>query len=371
MTHHPSSSSRRVFVKSLSAGLAAGAAVGGFHSSTAAFGTEKKSLGFALVGLGNLSTHQIAPGLQKTKHCHLAGIVTGTPEKESLWAQKYQLGSQHIYNYDNFDKIVGDDAIDVVYVVLPNSMHEEFTVRAAKAGKHVLCEKPMASSAAECQRMIAACESASRQLAIGYRCQFEPHHLACIDALRQTELGSIKAIQAGFGFSIGDPKQWRLRSAMAGGGALMDVGIYALQACRYLSNEEPISVTAQETRTDAVKFAEVDESITWAMNFPSGLVAHCSTTYSQNGMNQVHVETEHGFVKLGPAFSYTGIQADSSKGPIRFQPVDQFATEMDAFAVSIVENRRSNVSGEEGLRDLRIIEAIYRSAREGKTISLA
>lgn len=364
------SASRRDFVKTLSAGLAAGAAVGGFHSELKLIGAEKKSLGFALVGLGNLSTKQIGPGFLKTKHCHLAGIVTGTPEKERAWGTQYKLDGNHIYNYQNFDKIIGDDSVDVVYVVLPNSMHEEFTIRAAKAGKHVLCEKPMANSSAECQRMIDACQAASRQLAIGYRCQFEPHHLQCTEILRKNELGSVKSIEAGFGFAIDDPKQWRLRGPLAGGGALMDVGIYAIQACRYLTGEEPVSVTAQETKTDAVKFAEVDESIVWAMNFPSGVVAHCSTTYSQNGLNHVNVKTERGFVKLGPAFSYEGIHAESSLGPIPMPLVDQFATEMDEFARSILENRPSKVSGAEGLRDLRIVEAIYRSVREGTTVSL-
>ncbi len=363
--------SRRNFVKTLSGGLAAGAASGGFHSEISAIGAEKKSLGFALVGLGSLSTKQISPGLLKTKRCHLAGIVTGTPAKEKAWAEKYKLDTSHIYNYTSFDKIIGDDAIDVVYIVLPNSMHEEYTIRAARAGKHVLCEKPMATSAAECRRMIDACHTASRQLAIGYRCQFEPHHLKCTELLRANELGAIKSINAGFGFQIGDPNQWRLRRPLAGGGALMDVGIYALQACRYLTGEEPISVTAQETKTDAVKFSEVDESIVWALNFPSGVVAHCSTTYSQNGQNYVRVETDRGYVKLGPAFSYDGIQAETSMGTIQLPAVDQFATEMDNFALSIVENRPSKVSGEEGLRDLKIIEAIYRSAREGLTVSLA
>jgi predicted dehydrogenase len=366
---HPTSLNRRDFTKTLSAGLAISTAAGGFLSSSAK-GAEKKSLGIALVGLGNLATNQIAPALQKTEHCHLAGIVTGTPEKEKVWSEKYKINPEHIYSYQNFDKIIGDAAIDIVYVVLPNGMHEEFTIRAAKAGKHVLCEKPMANSVAECQRMIAACEAASRKLAIGYRCQFEPHHLKSIELLRSSELGALRSIEAGFGFSIGDPKQWRLRSKLAGGGALMDVGIYALQAARYLSGEEPISVTAQETKTDAVKFAEVDESITWVMNFASGLKAHCATSYNFKGLNQVNVQTEKGFVKLGPAFSYQGIQGESSSGAMNLPAVDQFAIEMDAFALSIQENRPNRVPGEEGLRDLKVIEAIYRSIKEGKTVSI-
>ncbi len=360
--------SRRTFVKTVSAGLAAGIAAGGFHSSKVARGDQKKSLGVALVGLGSLSTKQIAPALQKTGNCHLAAIVTGTPEKEQLWASKYNIDRAHIYNYESFDKIVGDDAVDIVYVVLPNSMHEEYTIRAAKAGKHVFCEKPMANSVAECQRMIDACKSADRQLGIGYRCQFDPHHQKCIEMARSNEFGTMRLIDAGFGFKIGDPKQWRLNKQLAGGGALMDVGIYALQACRYLTGEEPISITAQETKTDATKFAQVDESITWTMKFPSGVMAQCATSYNFSGMNRFRAYSDNGFIQLDPAYSYTGIQGESSKGPIKFDQVDAFQLELQDFANCILENKKSRVSGEEGLKDLKVIEAIYESIRDGKTI---
>jgi predicted dehydrogenase len=361
--------SRRTFVKTVSAGLAAGVAAGGFHSALNARDDNKKSLGVALVGLGSLSTKQIAPALQKTGNCHLAGIVTGTPEKEQTWAAKYNIDRSHIYSYESFDKIVGDETIDIVYVVLPNSMHEEFTIRAAKAGKHVFCEKPMANSVAECQRMIDACKSADRQLAIGYRCQFEPHHQRCIELASSKELGNMRLIDAGFGFKIGDPKQWRLNKKLAGGGALMDVGIYALQACRYLTGEEPISVTAQETKTDAEKFAQVDESITWTMKFPSGVLAQCSTSYSFSGLNRFKVFSDNGFIQLDPAFGYTGIQGESSKGPIKFDQVDAFQLELQDFANCVLENKKSRVAGEEGLKDLKVVEAIYQSIREGKTVA--
>lgn len=363
-------SDRRTFSKRLSLGAMAGLAAGGYFSSTGT-AAEKKNLGVALVGLGKLATNQIAPALSKTKQCHLAAVVTGTPSKEKVWGEKYRLSSDHIYNYKNFDKIIGDATVDIVYVVLPNSMHEEFTIRAAKAGKHVLCEKPMANSSGECQRMIDACEAASRQLAVGYRCQFEPHHLACIDALRSQTLGKIQSIEAGFGFMIGDPNQWRLRKELAGGGALMDVGIYAIQAARYLSGEEPISVTAQETKTDYAKFGEVDESMTWKLNFASGLVASGSTSYRTNGLNFAKVTTEKGYVALGPAFGYDGIEASTSRGVISAPAIDQFAAELDDFASCIQEGRTSRVSGSEGLKDLRIIEAIYRSSREGRTIPIS
>lgn len=341
---------------------------GGYFS--AAHAAEDRKLGVALVGLGSLSTHQIAPALQKTQRCRLAAVVTGTPQKEKAWSEKYGLDSGHIYNYDSFDKIASDDSIDIVYIVLPNSMHAEYTVRAAKAGKHVLCEKPMANSSEECRQMIDACASANRKLAIGYRCQFEPNHMRCMEIARAKEMGAIRMIEAGFGFKIGDPTQWRLKKKLAGGGALMDVGIYALQACRYLTAEEPESIVAQETKTDAVKFAEVDESITWLMKFPSGVQAYCSTSYNFNGLNRFRAFADQGWFGMDPAFSYADNRLDTSKGKIELPSIDQFAKEMDEFAGCILENRPSRVAGEEGLKDLLALEAIYESIRTRSVVNV-
>ena len=353
---------RRTFIQSTAA-LSAVATLGAPHVSAA---KPKSTVNFALVGLGSLSTNQIAPALQKTEHAKLVGIVTGTPAKEKIWQDKYGIEQKNIYNYDNFDKLADNDDIDVVYIVLPNSMHKEFTVRGAAAGKHVLCEKPMANSSADCQAMIDACQQHKRKLAVGYRCQFEPHHQRCRELARSKEFGDLKVIEAGFGFKIGDPNQWRLKADMAGGGAMMDVGIYALQACRFLTGEEPIAVTAQETKTDPKKFAQVDETITWTMTMPSGVNCSCNTSYAFNGINRFNAYADNGSFGLNPAYSYDGIQGSSSKGPIELPQIDQFATEMDDFAKCILEDRQSRVPGEEGLRDLLAIEAIYQSIRSGQ-----
>ena len=362
------STSRREFMASVSAAVAVGMAQGGFHS--AAYATEDKKLGVALVGLGSLSTHQLAPALQKTQHCRLAAIVTGSPEKERVWSDRYQIDGRHIYHYDSFDKIAADDSVDIVYIVLPNSMHAEYTIRAARAGKHVLCEKPMANSSEECRQMIAACQSVNRLLAIGYRCQFEPRHVRSMEMARDKSMGSIKMIEAGFGFKIGDPNQWRLKKSLAGGGALMDVGIYALQACRYLTGEEPQSIIAQETKTDATKFAEVDESLTWTMRFPSGVLAHCSTSYNFNGLNRFRAFAENGWFGMDPAYSYNDNRLETSQGGIELPQLDQFATEMDDFASCIRDKRPSRASGEEGLKDLLAIEAIYRSVQSQSLVEV-
>lgn len=358
---------RRQFVQTVSAGLAAGMAAGGYFSSSS-HGADAKKLGWALVGLGGLSTNQIAPGLLNSEHCKLTAIVTGTPSKEKVWADKYGVGADHIYNYKTFDKIANDDTVDVIYIVLPNSMHCEYVKRAAKAGKHVFCEKPMANSSQECREMIAACKTAQKHLGIGYRCQFEPHNVACVDFAQNKAFGDVKYIDAGFGFKIGDPKQWRLRKDLAGGGALMDVGIYALQACRCLTNEEPIEIFAQETKTDKVKFAEVDESINWSMKFASGILANCSTSYNYNGVNRYRAYADNGEFGLDPAYSYEGIQGSSSKGQIEAPKTDQFAVEMDAFAKTIKTGEPNRVPGEEGLLDLLAIEAIYKSIASGKSV---
>lgn len=364
-----SSSNRRQFLGKFATGVSVTAAV----SQTAALADHHggKKLGYALVGLGGLSSNQIAPALQKTKHSRLAGIVTGTPEKEKIWAEKYGIPKENIYSYESFDSIADNKDIDVVYVVLPNSMHKEYTIRAAKAGKHVLCEKPMANSVADCEAMIAACASAKRQLAIGYRCQFEPHHLECIRLAQEKTFGDLKMIDAGFGFRIGNPDQWRLKHDLAGGGALMDVGIYALQACRYLTAEEPVEVSARESRTDPVKFAEVDETIVWSMTFPGGVVATCNTTYAFRGVNRFKALASEGWFGLEPGYSYGGITGESSKGAIEFEEIDQFAAEMDDFSRCVLEGRPSRVPGEEVLKDLRVIEAIYKSIRTGTSVPVA
>ncbi len=367
--------SRRSFLRTAAAGLGgmwiAGAAGGAprFDPRNAAR-REGRRLGFALVGLGSLSMNQIVPALAKTEHARLAGVVTGTPSKGRRMIEEYGLAPGSVYDYTTMERMRDNADIDVVVVVTPNGLHHRDTLAAARAGKHVLCEKPMANTAAECEEMIAACRRAGVKLAIGYRCQFEPHHLECIRLAREQAFGAVKIVEAGLGFRIGDPSQWRLRKDLAGGGAMMDVGVYALQACRYLTGEEPVRVSAHETKTDPVKFAEVDETITFDLVFPSGVLGSCTTTYNASGANYLRAFAERGSFGMDPAYSYGGLKAWSSAGEIRFDPTDHFAVQMDDFARCVLEGRESKVPGEEGLRDLRIIEAVYESARSGRAVTL-
>jgi len=276
------------------------------------------------------------------------------------------LPESSIYDYQSFDKIADNDDIDIVYVVLPNSMHAEYTIRAAKAGKHVFCEKPMATSSEDCRKMINACRDAGKKLGIAYRCQFEPHHLECMKFAAEKTFGELKHITAGFGFKIGNPKQWRLNKELAGGGPLMDVGVYALQACRYLTGGEPDSVSAIETKTDSVKFAQVEETLNWSMQI-GNVSCSCQTSYAYNGINAFHAYGTKGHFGLSPAYSYKGIKGTSSKGPIEFPQADHFQLELDDFAQCVKNDTPTKVPGEEGLRDMLVVEAIYKSAVTGKT----
>jgi predicted dehydrogenase len=329
-----------------------------------------RKLGFALCGLGNLSTHQIAPALQKTEYCRLAGIITGTPAKAAKWQAQYNIPQRSIYNYETMHRIADNPDVDVVYVVTPNGLHLDNALVAAKAGKHVLCEKPMEVSVERCQQMIDAVKAAKRLLAIGYRLHFEPNNLECVRLAREREFGAVKVIDSHFGFNI-PPGVWRLNRKLAGGGPLMDVGIYALQATRYLSGEEPVWVSAVTTQGDPVRFSEVEQTVLWQSRFPSGAVSHCSSSYDAAGVGYFRVLAERGWFGLEPAFNYGGLQGMRSDGRSIDQPqTDQFAVEMDNFAQCILENTPTRVPGEEGLRDVKLMMAIYESARTGKPVQL-
>ena len=239
---------RRDFNRTLAIG--AGASVLPFANTFARPFPPDKKLGVALVGLGGYSTGQLGPALQETENCYLAGVVTGTPKKEKIWADKYGIPEKNIYNYDTYDQIADNEDIDIIYVVLPNSMHAEYSIRAAEAGKHVICEKPMAMNVTECQQMIDACEKAEVKLSIGYRLHFEPYNKKVMEIAKEQSMGSINFVRCGAGYRMGDNwDQWRLKKDLAGTGALGNMGVYAIQGALYAVGENPIYVRAQEFKT--------------------------------------------------------------------------------------------------------------------------
>ena len=328
----------------------------------------KSKLGIALVGLGKYSSGQLGPALRETKHCYLAGIVTGSPVKAVAWQKEYNIPDANVYDYENFDFIKNNKEIDIVYVVLPNSMHEEFVIRAAKAGKHVICEKPMAITVEECDRMIAACKNAGKQLSIGYRLHFEPHNREMMRLGNEKVFGNILSIKAAHGMSSTDG--WRIDKPLAGGGPLMDLGIYCVQAVRYTTGMEPIAVRAQEgPKKDKKKFNSVEESLTWQMEMPGNIIAECATSYSED-MKYLEVKAENGWFELEPAYQYRGIKGKTSKGTMNFPEVNQQAVQMDDFALAIKENRPTPVPGEMGRQDVKILQAIYKAMETGKRVEI-
>ncbi len=349
---------RRDFLRS------AAAVVAGAPLLDSPFGPPRnKPLGWALVGLGSLSTNQLAPALQKTTNCRLAGIVTGTPAKAERWKTRYGIPDRSIYNYENMESMADNPDIDVVYVVTPNALHAEHTIKAARAGKHVFCEKPMEISVERCEAMIAACKKAGRRLAIGYRCQYEPLHLECVRLAKEKEFGALTRIEASFGFTIGNPTQWRLNRALAGGGPLMDVGVYTVQTARMLTGQEPLRATARTSLTNPTKFKEVEETMEFELHFPGDVVMRSTTSYNANS-NRFTAFAQRGSFGMEPAYNYAGHRGSRSDGKdMRFEPVDAFALEMDDFAQCITTGARSRVSGEEGLKDMKILSALYESAR--------
>jgi predicted dehydrogenase len=332
----------------------------------------KDSLGVALVGLGRYA-NELRSALRQTKNCHLSGIVTGTRAKATDWAGEFGISSHSIYDYTTFDRIADNPDIDIVYVVLPNSMHAEYTIRTARAGKHVICEKPMAVTVDECKAMIRACRDADCSLSIGYRLHFEPFNLEMRRLGQDQVYGKIKLIETSNGFHLQDAKEWRLRKSLAGGGALMDMGIYAIQGARYVTGEEPISVLAQEFKTDPFTFCEVEETICWQMAFPSGTVANCAATYAAD-IGRLFVAAERGWFELDPAYAYSDLKGWTFDGKresmVELTGINQQAAQLDAIADAIRNRRPSPVPGEEGLQDLRIIEAIYRSVAAGQAITI-
>ena len=358
--------------------LAMAASLAATTGSSAAGAAPDRKLGYAIVGLGYYGKNIILPQFVNCAHSRVTALVSGDRDKALATAKQYGVPERSIYNYADFDRIRDNPDVDIVYVVLPNSMHAEYTIRAAKAGKHVMCEKPMAVSVAECDAMIAACKTANRKLMIGYRVHFEAMNREAMRLARTGAAGKIRYVRSEHGFVQGDPTKWRLKRALSGGGSLMDMGVYSLQAARYMTGEEPIAVTAREStdRKDP-RFTEVEDMMDWTLEFPSGAIAGCQSMYSA-AQNHVLLMGDAGRIELEPATRYDGNQLWTGKDGRERQVTNappgpgktQFAGQLDHLAQCILTDREPIVSGAEGLRDLRIVEAIYRSAREGRTVKL-
>ncbi|MEJ2005476.1 MAG: Gfo/Idh/MocA family oxidoreductase [Cyclobacteriaceae bacterium] len=355
---------RRKFLKSAASGAMLVSALG----VNPLFGrkTDEK-LGVALVGLGYYSTDLLAPALQLTEECELRGIVTGSPEKIPVWQEKYAIRDSNVYNYENMHQIANNDDIDVVYIVLPPSMHSEYSIIAAEAGKHVWCEKPMAKTVEECQAIIDACNRNNVYLSIGYRMQHEPNTRRIMKWAKTQPYGSIENVLARAGYRESRKGHWKLDREM-GGGAMYDMGVYPLNAARYSTGLEPVSVSARYEYTRPDLFNEVEEIAHFTLNFPKGIVANCTVSFAA-GLNELRVTCSDGWYELQPFQAYNGIQGAASDGTrLDARIPNQQARQMDDDALAIKTSSQVMVPGEEGLRDIRIVEAIHRSARNGSSL---
>jgi predicted dehydrogenase len=339
-------------------------------------GSDKKA-GFAIIGIGKLTESQLLPAFKYCEHAKPAALVGGDTEKMQKLARQYGINEKNIYSYETFDSIRLNREVDAVYIVLPNSMHKEFTVRAAEAGKHILCEKPMSVNITDAKAMIEVCKRESRKLMIAYRIQYEPHHRLMKEWVRNDVFGKVKMIESFNGEYIGDPSQWRFKKSLSGGGALVDLGIYCINTVRFLKGEEPVWVFANTYSTaDDDRFKEVEEAVAFELGFADGTFAVCSTSYSTHKCQRYRCFTHNAWFGMDPAFPYQDLKIEiSTKEDDQFPvpvitPKNQFALMMDHMAKCILEDTAPDTPGEEGLKDQLIIDAIYKSAKEKKIVEI-
>jgi glucose-fructose oxidoreductase len=358
---------RRAFVRNLALGSAfVGSGAAGNLAAQIGEATKggERKLGVALMGLGYYASGELGPNLLETKLCRLAGVVTGSREKGAKWSRQYGFPEKNIWNYDTLHEIAGNPDIDIVYVVTPNGLHAEHVAKVAAAGKHVICEKPMANSARDCDAMIAACRKANVKLSVGYRLHFDPNHIELDRLARERDFGLLNRMSGEFSWTFTD-RAWRIEKALSGGGPLMDVGIYVIQAACRGAMGQPVAVTARELpKTNPTLFNEVEEAIEWTMEFPGGVTCEASSSYARNA-DRFRAEGPKGWIQFAPAYDYRGIETATSRGPMSFPVVHQQALQMDDFASCVLTGRDSPVPGSMGRDHMAIIEAIYRSAAEG------
>jgi predicted dehydrogenase len=334
----------------------------------------EKRVGWAIVGLGELALGEIMPAFGLCKLSRPTALVSGHRDKAEKVAEVYGIKKENVYNYDNYDKMADNPDIDVVYIVLPNSMHAEFTNRALKAKKHVLCEKPMAGTVKEAEEMIATAEKVERKLMIAYRLHYEPLNLAVMDMCQRQEFGKIQTITSSHCQQVKAPNI-RLSKKLAGG-PLGDIGVYSINATRYITRQEPTHVTAfvQNVKDDP-RFREVPAGYGFALHFPGDVVAVCDCSFNAAESRRYRVHCTDGYIDMDPAFSYRGLQLHvfdgKRKSQLNIPQKNHFAGEMEHFSDCVLRGKTPRTPGEEGLADMRIIRAIEEAAESGQAVKVA
>jgi predicted dehydrogenase len=337
-------------------------------SERAATQRKMRKVRFAVVGLGYISQAAVLPAFAHARRdCELAALVSGDGTKLARLARRY--GVRHTATYDAYDRLLASGEVDAVYIALPNSLHADFTIRAARAGVHVLCEKPMAVTVREGEAMIRAAARYDVRLMIAYRLHFERGNLEAVRIVQSGQLGEPRQFHSLFAMQVKDGNT-RLRAAL-GGGPLADIGIYCINAARSLFRSEPVQATACHVAGDDPRFREVEEAVGAVLRFPGDRLATFSCSFGSAGASRYTVLGTKGSLRLDPAYAHAeGITHHLERGEKTrtrtFPKRDQFAPELIYFARCVRERRDPQPSGREGLADLRVIEAIRRSARTGR-----
>ena len=336
-------------------------------------------VGFAIMGLGRLSLEEILPAFAACTSARPVALVSGRPEKARTVAAQYGIPGEAVYGYDEVQRLAQNPQVQAVYVVTPNGRHRDDVLAVARAGKHVLCEKPMANTAAEAREMVAACHAAGVKLMIAYRCQYEVFNREAIRLIRSGELGRPRVLEAVNTQVQGPGSQWRLKAPLAGGGALPDIGLYCLNGVRAMLGEEPVEVFARIVNPEGDdRYATVEETMVFMLRFPSGAIANCATSYGAHESKDLRIRLETGWIDLENAFAYRGQRMrvarrkgkDEAVEELRLGAKNQFALEIDHFAACILQGGVPRTPGEEGLQDQVLMEALYRSAREGGPVAI-
>lgn len=335
-------------------------------------GNGRRPIGYAVVGLGHIAQSQVLPAFARAKeNSRLVAFVSGDPKKTRTLARKYKV--EKSYAYEDYEKCLADPEVDAVYIALPNTMHREFTERAARAGRHVLCEKPMAMTAEDCARMTQACDQAKVKLMIAYRLHFEEANLRAIEEVQKGTIGEPRVFNSVFAFQVA---KGNIRTdAERGGGVLWDIGTYCVNAARYIFRDEPVEVSAYRAFGDDERFRETEEAASAILRFPEDRLATFTVSFGVAAVARFQVLGTKGSLELDNAYDYSGgmtlriLRNDKTK-TIKFRPRDQFAPELIYFSRCIQEDRRPEPDGLEGLADVRVIEALYDSAEAGRRVKL-
>jgi predicted dehydrogenase len=334
-----------------------------------------KKIGFAVVGLGQIARNSVLPAFSHSKNAKLAAVVSREAKKAAKVRNQFK--ATHAYSVQEYDECLANPEVDAIYIATPPGEHEDLTVRAAAAGKHVLCEKPLAATVAQSAKMVEACRQNRVLLMTAYRKYFEPATVYIKSLLQEHTLGRLDMMHTSFSelFRPGHSLPWLLDPALAGGGPLTDLGVYCINTTRWFAGEDPIEAAADSWRHDTKIFKNVEEGISFRLKFPSGLRVVGSSTYSAAMSSFIFIQGAKGWLSLSPAFPYEDVrrvtaQIDGKMFERRFGPIDEFALELDAFADAIRKNKPVEPDGTQGHRDVIILQSIYESAATARPVAI-